>query len=130
MAAQQESPAEEVAADLSVFQAPEVLVCPEKCRPEDNKNRTSLVYGRTIDAWGMVRPLQPAAVRDRLCMLGIQQRCVTCSLAHSCALGCLVSDASGTRLLWAVGLPVDCTPAENLLRRHRGAMRRACWPMS
>jgi hypothetical protein len=41
------------------MQAPEVLVCPEKCRPEDNKNKISLVYGRTIDAWGMVRP--PAA---------------------------------------------------------------------
>lgn len=36
------------------LQAPEVLVCPEKCRPEDNKTKASLVYGRTIDAWGMV----------------------------------------------------------------------------
>jgi hypothetical protein len=48
-------------------------VCPEKCRPEDNKNRISLVYGRTIDAWGMVSP--------RGCSL------LSCRAASACALG-------------------------------------------
>lgn len=37
-------------------------MCPEKCRPEDNKNKISLVYGRTIDAWGMVSHTWPFVV--------------------------------------------------------------------
>ncbi len=30
-----------------------MLVCPEKSRPEDNKDKALLVYGRGVDAWAM-----------------------------------------------------------------------------
>lgn len=31
----------------------EVLGCPEKCRPSDNKECEKLWYGSTVDAWAM-----------------------------------------------------------------------------
>ena len=30
-----------------------MLGCPEKCRPEDNKDCKRLWYGRTVDAWAI-----------------------------------------------------------------------------
>lgn len=30
-----------------------MLGCPEKCRPEDNKECEKLWYGRTVDAWAI-----------------------------------------------------------------------------
>ena len=33
--------------------APEVLVCPDKHAPSDNKERSDLWYGAAVDAWAV-----------------------------------------------------------------------------
>ena len=78
-------PGRRATAHCDDMQAPEVLVCPEKCRPEDNKNKISLVYGRTIDAWGMVRPLVATQLSGAVSAgsVSIQQRGVAQSLAYT-----------------------------------------------
>ena len=35
------------------FQAPEVLRCPDKYLPGDNKDRTDIAYTEAVDAWAM-----------------------------------------------------------------------------
>ena len=35
------------------YMAPEVLICPDKKRPEENKDKTLLVYGTSIDVWAV-----------------------------------------------------------------------------
>ena len=38
---------------LSNLQAPEVLRCPDKYLPGDNKDRTDIAYTEAVDAWAM-----------------------------------------------------------------------------
>lgn len=33
--------------------APEVLCCPDKHNPDDNKDREELMYDESVDAWAM-----------------------------------------------------------------------------
>jgi serine/threonine protein kinase len=35
------------------YMAPEVLACPDKHHPDDNKGRAELWYGDTVDAWAV-----------------------------------------------------------------------------
>ena len=35
------------------YMSPEVLVCPEKSRPEENKERVELGYGEAVDVWAV-----------------------------------------------------------------------------
>ena len=35
------------------YMAPEVLICPDKKRPEDNKDQTLLIYGTPVDCWAV-----------------------------------------------------------------------------
>ncbi|KAI8471070.1 MAG: kinase-like domain-containing protein [Monoraphidium minutum] len=35
------------------YMAPEVVVCPDKCLPSDNKEKTHLHYTRLVDAWAV-----------------------------------------------------------------------------
>ncbi|GBF96529.1 aurora protein [Raphidocelis subcapitata] len=35
------------------YMAPEVVVCPDKCLPSDNKEKTHLHYDRLVDAWAV-----------------------------------------------------------------------------
>ena len=35
------------------YMSPEVLACPEKSRPEENKDLTQLVYGPSVDVWSI-----------------------------------------------------------------------------
>lgn len=35
------------------WQAPEVLICPDKKLPEENKSQTLIVYGHSVDAWAI-----------------------------------------------------------------------------
>ena len=35
------------------YMAPEVLICPDKKRPEENKDKTLLVYGPSVDVWAV-----------------------------------------------------------------------------
>lgn len=35
------------------YMAPEVLVCPDKKHPDENKGNVSLAYGGEVDAWGV-----------------------------------------------------------------------------
>eukprot|EP00879_Flechtneria_rotunda_P012674 GHRR01013233.1.p1 GENE.GHRR01013233.1~~GHRR01013233.1.p1 ORF type:complete len:863 (+),score=345.89 GHRR01013233.1:1839-4427(+) len=35
------------------YMAPEVLVCPDKRQPEENKDKVALSYGRQVDAWAV-----------------------------------------------------------------------------
>eukprot|EP00873_Tetraselmis_striata_P019212 jgi/Tetstr1/439476/TSEL_027908.t1 len=55
------------------YMAPEVLVCPDKKHPDENKGNVSLAYGGEVDAWGVGvltyelligRPPFAMAVRD------------------------------------------------------------------
>jgi aurora kinase len=35
------------------YMAPETLVCPDKKHPEENKDKTTLVYGLGVDCWAV-----------------------------------------------------------------------------
>lgn len=35
------------------YMAPEVLICPDKAFPDDNKNNRMLQYGAEVDSWGI-----------------------------------------------------------------------------
>jgi serine/threonine protein kinase len=37
----------------SLSQAPEVLVCPDKRKPEENKDKAILAYGPAVDSWAV-----------------------------------------------------------------------------
>jgi hypothetical protein len=45
----------------------QVLVCPDKTRPEENKERALLGYGAAVDCWCGGRPFQCGRVAGRAC---------------------------------------------------------------
>lgn len=72
---------------LADYMAPEVLCCPDKHNPDDNKDHEELMYDESVDAWAMgVLAYELVVGRPPFGMVGSSLLCIYMVFATSSVL--------------------------------------------
>ena len=107
------------------YMSPEVVVCPEKCHPLDNKERADLGYGAAVDVWA-VGVLAYELVVGRP-PFEAETRAETCDAITRCALRFPTGTSDGLRsyVTASCARVAASRPSAAAMRAHPWVLRHA-----